>query len=999
MEQLMTDNTNYPKRLIEVDLPIKRISAHARREKSIPPSGHISTMHIWWARRPLASCRAVICAALWLDPADPMCPTSFQEGARSIMKKWASESLSLLKDDVESFNSFSQYQKDPNKLNDNKELRQALLDFISSFAIWDNGLKPEFLKVSRDLTQLAHQSLVADDNTKLLVADPFSGGGAIPLEALRIGADTVASDLNPLPILLNKVIQEYVPQLGSRLVEQVKQSSERIRKKLKDKLDHFYVDKNQNEIPQVFFWARTVICEGPGCGYKFPLLKSLWLRNKEKNKIALSLVSNPSNRAIEVKLIFDAIPKEVKPGTSKQGAATCPVCGYTTPVERVRDQLSKRKGGAVDSQLFAISTTKSGSNAKQYRSPSEEDLKLFSEAKEQYLVLQSREEDGVSVLPNEKLNHLRGFFNVVLYGMDRWGDLFNPRQALLMITLTKLIKEEYQELIRSQANIAEATVTCLALITGRMAQYNSSCCRWNSVGETVVDMFGRQAIPMVWDFVENYPFRESTGDMSQYTSTFCNVLRTLNKALDQPGMVLQASATSHPFPDDSIDAFITDPPYYDAIPYADLSDYFYVWFRRILKPINESLFRDALSPKDEECVTLSHRAAMYRHKDRNFFEKMMGLAAAEGCRITKATGIGVVVFANKSTAGWEAIIQALIDGGWVATASWPIDTERPARLRALDSAALASSIHIVCRPRKSSTLEIGDWRDILQELPKRINEWMPRLAAEGVVGADAIFACLGPALEIFSRYSRVEKASGEQVKLKDYLEHVWAAVAKEALNMIFTGADATGFEEDARLTAMWLWTLTARNNSTEENSDEVEDEDDEDSDNKPAKTLGFMLEFDAARKIAQGLGAHLENLVSLVEVKKDKARLLPVSERGRYLFGKQEEKTTEKGKKKAKKEEQLAFSFLGNEDLGSTTQDDKFQAKPGSTVLDRIHQSMLLFSAGRSEALKRFLVEDGVGQDQRFWRLAQALSALYPTGTNEKRWVDGVLARKKGLGF
>ena len=183
-------------------------------------------------------------------------------------------------------------------------------------------------------------------------------------------------------------------------------------------------------------------------------------------------------------------------------------------------------------------------------------------------------------------------------------------------------------------------------------------------------------------------------------------------------------------------------------------------------------------------------------------------------RVLKHDGIGVIVFAHKSTSGWEAQLKAMVDAGWIITASWPIDTEMGSRLRAMDSAALASSIHLVCRPRENPdgsirTDDVGDWRDVLHELPIRIHEWMPRLAAEGVVGADAIFACLGPALEIYSRYSRVEKPNGEQVLLHEYLEKVWEAVAREALTVIFKDADTSGFEEDARLTAMWLWTLFA----------------------------------------------------------------------------------------------------------------------------------------------------------------------------------------------
>lgn len=300
------------------------------------------------------------------------------------------------------------------------------------------------------------------------------------------------------------------------------------------------------------------------------------------------------------------------------------------------------------------------------------------------------------------------------------------------------------------------------------------------------------------------------------------------------------------------------------------------------------------------------------------------------------------------------------------------------------------------------TTKIGDWRDVLAELPRRIHEWMPRLAEEGVVGADAIFACLGPALEIFSRYSRVEKASGDVVALREYLEQVWAAVAKEALAQVFKDADTAGFEPDARLTAMWLWTLNAGATGGEESEseDDQADGDDEDDGKSKGKTKGgFVLEFDAARKIAQGLGASLEDLPALVEVSGDSARLLPVSERTRHLFGKDQEDAPTTGRKKKAAPQMDLFAELTKVGADETAWQEKTVQKVGETTLDRIHQSMILFATGRGEALKRFLVDDGAGKDQRFWRLAQALSALYPASTNEKRWVDGVLARKKGLGL
>lgn len=421
----------------------------------------------------------------------------------------------------------------------------------------------------------------------------------------------------------------------------------------------------------------------------------------------------------------------------------------------------------------------------------------------------------------------------------------------------------------------------------------------------------------------------------------------------------------------------------------------------------------SLVPKDEEIVVdRMHELSNSTH-DVAYYERELTRSFAENRRVLAPHGIATIVFASKETSSWEAILQAVCDAGWTITGSWPIDTELADKVAAIGQARLMSSIHLACRPRENQDGfaqidEVGDWREVLAELPKRVHEWMPRLDKEGVVGADAIFACLGPALEIFSRYSRVEKASGEQVTLKEYLEHVWAAVAKEALALVFEGADTAGFEEDARLTAMWLWTLRTDQDGIVngelpiENGEPDEEEEDKSQTSKPKiQTLtGYVLEYDAARKIAQGLGAHLEQLASLIEVKGDKARLLPVEERAKYLFGKDSIETYSKRKKK---ERQLTlFEIVEEAEPNhplSFKERDGVRSNISGTVLDNVHKSMLLFATGRSEALRRFLVDDGVGRDQRFWKLAQALSALYPKSSDEKRWVDGMLARKKGLGF
>lgn len=994
--------TTYPKRLIEVDLPIKRISAHARREKSIR-HGHISTLHIWWARRPLAACRAVICASLWPDPVDELCPQVFREKAAELIKAFAKKAAYMGKTcSDESYGRWQGLVKGRIELDaDNPKhwnvLRYSLLDFIADFANWDNSTQEDYLETSRALTQAAHEALGGEPGTRPLVVDPFAGGGSIPLEALRVGADPFASDLNPVAVLLNKVVLEYIPKYGQRLADELRKWGEWIKEEAEKELAEFYPKDPDGSTPIAYLWARTITCEGPGCGAEVPMLKSLWLSKGGKQSSALKLVPSFEEKQVDIQLVENAIIKEVGEGTIRRGAVTCPCCGFTTPVSSVREQLKKRRGGAADSRLTCIVVSSSKGQEKVYRLPSKNDFGAIDKAETELSNRKKKHPSKISLIPEEEIsfNEIRRI-SVPLYGMTTWGDIFTPRQLLTITTISRLVEEVYQEVAVQDVSLAKAVSTCLALAIGRGIDYWSSLARW--AGNFIGNTFGRQAIPFVSDFAEVAPFCNRSGNWIGAIDWISRFIERESKiSFVELGQVVQASAASHPLPDDFCQALVTDPPYYDSVPYAYLSDYFYVWLRRSIGSLYPSLFVSESVPKEEEIVVDRPHELSTSTKDIGFYERQLKESFAQGRRILAPSGIGLVVFANKNTSSWEAILQAMVSSGLVLTASWPIDTERQGRVSAIDQARLQSSIHLFCRPREnpdgSLKEEVGDWRDVLQELPQRIHEWMPRLASEGVVGADAIFACLGPALEIFSRYSSVEKANGEEITLREYLEYVWGAVSKEALGMIFDDADTTGFEEDARLTAMWLWTL-----STGESKSSIQEAEEETG--KVAKSTGYTLEFDAARKIAQGLGAHLDKLTNLVEIKGDKARLLPVSERGVILFGKAD-LNAPTGRKKKKQDKQLdIFTVLDEGEQGDSGQwSDPGVPQVGKTVLDQVHQSMILFAAGRSDALKRFLVEDGIGNDQRYWKLAQALSALYPMGTDEKRWVDGVLARKKGLGF
>lgn len=642
--------------------------------------------------------------------------------------------------------------------------------------------------------------------------------------------------------------------------------------------------------------------------------------------------------------------------------------------------------------MYAVVTTRPDRKGRFYRLPSSYDLEAVDKAAEEIERRETSHNGILSLVPDEPTPKGDGSgagraFSQRNYGMNSFRDIYSPRQHLAMSTLTHLVRT---------ADCDSVVRVLLSCAIGRVNDLCNSLCRWlPTLSAIAASNGGQNRMPVNMDFAEAVCISNSGGSWSGQINWVHRVIMNISEASLPEAHVQQSLAQKIPLPNDSADYLFTDPPYYDAFPYSDLSDFFYVWFRRSLMIEEMQELTNRLAPKDKEIVLYEvEHGEKGVVKDHAYFRQEMYVVFERSREIVKPKGIGTVVFANKTTAGWEALVQGLINAGWIITASWPIDTERPNRQRAINSAALGSSVHLVCRPREDqdgNVIEhIGDWRDVLSELPERIAAWLPRLASEGVVGADAIFACLGPALEIFSRYSSVEKTSGEVVPLREYLEHVWAEVARQAINMIFEDADASGFEEDARLTAMWLWTLR-----TDANGNGEDDE-------KATSLPGYTLEYDAARKIAQGLGCHLENLTHLVEIKGDKAMLLSAESRARYLFGKEDVRATAKrSKKKDGPVQQDLFSLLGVPDEEETTAERAELERPpaGKTALDQLHQAMLLFTAGRGAALKRFLVDDGIGTNPQFWTLAQALSALYPSHTNEKRWVDGVLARKKGLGF
>lgn len=1013
------------KRLIEVDFPIAKVSEHSAKEKTIR-HGHPSTLHLWWARRPLAACRAVLMGLLLPDPCDPECPQEFKGKARQLLAQRSSKPS--LKDG---------------------DLRQLLLDFIGEFADWDHAASATYLEIGRGLVKAAHPEETP------VVADPFSGGGSIPLEALRLGCEAFASDLNPVACLILKTLLEDIPRYGNAefnlsgkdgktevvqgLADALRHVGKQVKEAAEKELVKFYPPDPGGGHPIAYLWARTVRCEGVGCGAEIPLMRSFWLSKKAKRKLGLRFsVERPERKTPHLTFTIFSTNNEndIQSGTVNRANATCPCCNAVLPAERVRSQLVAQHGGADvrfderghrigGARLLTVVTAHADSPERQYRLPTDSDYAAIRAAQKEVSKLQK----GAS--PDEPTPIGGGSgagraFSVQKYGMMTYSDLFTARQRLTLVTLAEKVRASLSATI-SESKSRMSLQSCLAMTVSKQADYLSSLCTWHFHNrEKVNHTFARQGLPFITDFVETVFCGNGSGGwdgLSDWTvmsiegSTF----------IKRRGSVQLADAAHSPLPNDTCQVWFTDPPYYDAVPYSDLSDFFLVWLKRVLP--GNSLLRDPLdltnllSPKTPEIVQDETRRVDGGVKDRDFFERGMRVAFAEGRRVLRGDGIACVVFAHKTTEGWEALLSGILKAGLTVTASWPIATEMATRLRAKESAALATSVHLVCRPRPADA-GVGDWTEVKGAMERRIREWLPTLTKHGVRGADAIFSCLGPALESYSRYDKVLTAADREVPLggdpdaiepeqRGFLAYVFETLSKEALRQVLGDAETEGFEEDSRMTALFLWTLQAtKANGNGAATTKVDAEDDEsgedDAEGKPKKAkAGFTMPFDTFIRITRPMGIHyaaLENRV--INIDKGAVRLVPVSERSEQLLGEaakrpgieislEDVKQLELGLV-TKRREDSALVDAPRRGKKAPVTTGRATAEAEFTTIDRLHRAMLLFSLGRSTLLRQVL-EKEMNQSQRFERLALALNALYPDGSDERRMLEGVQAAMRGI--
>ena len=474
------------KRIAEVDFPIAAVSRHAVREKS-SRHGHLSTLHLWWARRPLASSRAVLMALLLPDPCDPHCPETFKNEARKILLGMHGRKQGW------------------NKTTRTEEgLRRVILQFIADFANWDVAANQDYLEVGRALVTAAH------GEAPPLIVDPFAGGGSIPLEALRVGCEAFASDLNPVACFILKVLLEEIPRHGPAMADELRRTGHQIKETAEKELANLYPKDPDGATPIAYLWARTVRCEAPKCGAEIPLIRSLWLSKKDKRRRALrTKVSRNKDGLPEVEFdIFEAKHlDDVGPGTVNRAKATCLCCGTVMPPARVRAQLSQQRGGTDvvfgntgervgGARLTAVVIIRPGEVGRSYRLPTKADYAAVRTAESRLnIIIEKWERDGregLCPVPVEPLPPIGTLgFRVQRYGMQLWGDLFSARQKVALIGLINIIRSEGASQIQSM----------LACALSRVAMSNMSCTRWNAVGEKMQHTFGRQALPIVWDFL------------------------------------------------------------------------------------------------------------------------------------------------------------------------------------------------------------------------------------------------------------------------------------------------------------------------------------------------------------------------------------------------------------------------------------------------------------------------------------------------------------------
>lgn len=758
------------RKLIEVSIPLEKINEQSAREKSIR-HGHPSTLHLWWSRKPTSTARAVLFAQIVDDPASrpDLFPTVEEQDAE----------------------------------------REELFRIIENISNWDTVKSDPEAWFDKARAKIM---LYTDGNTPA-VADPFAGGGSIPLEAQRLGLEAHASDVNPVAVLLEKALIEIPPKFAGQppvhpgaaellkgqdadtwpgatgLAEDVRWYGEWMLEEAKKRIGHLYPEADLGDgttAPVIaWLWARTVTCPNPACGIAAPLTSSWWVSKKKGHEAYVVPTVTNGTVSYEVHHGIDGGPDKNEDGTVDRNGAKCVSCGTAIGFDHIRSEGCADRLG---SQLMCI--VAQGKNGKRtfrhYLSPQRQHENLDI----------SIEEVPAAPLPDQALG-----FRVQAYGFKSYTDLFTERQATALTTFGQLVREARKKVLElSSSEYADSIATLLSLGVSRCADYWSSFCSWHSSGEKMSHVFTRQAIGMIWNYAEAMPFSESSGCFFGQLEW---VIKSTQKAPAGPvGNVSITSALNVNLENRIIS---TDPPYYDYIGYSDLSDFFYVWLRRMLRDTYPDIFNRTLVPKSEELV-----ANPYRHggKDgaQRYFEDGFIEFFTKARSETRTDFPATVYYAFKqqdthsdtgSSTGWETILEGIIRSGWQITATWPMRSELTSRLVARGSNALASSIALVLRPRPENA-PTTTRRDFLRELKSSLPQALRDLQRGTVSPADLPQSAIGPGIGLFSKYSGVLEADGHKMSVRSALQ-----IINEILDEVLSEQEGE-YDADTRFALAWF---------------------------------------------------------------------------------------------------------------------------------------------------------------------------------------------------
>ncbi len=712
------------KRIIEIEFPVDEVRGSGGQE--------IAGIHTWFARRPLSPSRGTAYAAL----SNPL-------------------------------------QNDASK----DLYRQA---FIVELCKWENARKPLWIDEAR------RDILDAHDGQPPKVLDPFGGGGSIPLEAQRLGCETHSCDLNPVAVLIQKCTLEYPQKYGKRLSDDVKKWGEQIIAQVTEELEQFYPKEPDGSHRYATIWARTLPCQNLSCNTVIPLVRKYWLA---KGRIALFPYEDDGQ--ISFRIVgngYEPIPEGFDPakGTVVRANVTCPVCKNTIPA---RDTHRLFHEEVVKERILAVVTYHPNVAGKRYRLSTDADMEVLASAKIRLSEKRQslHEQWGIDPVPDEETPAGTGGASVQvrLYNLNTYGALFNPQQQLALITFTEKIRNAHTEMLGQDydPDYARAVTTYLGMWLNRIAQDLSNLCRWRDDTQGVVGLFGMQALFIVWDYGDANPLLIATNKLQ----TILRPLKPLSEMRAKPVVVEQASAANLPYQGDTFDAVLTDPPYYNNIEYAYLSEFFYVWLKRSVQNLHPELFQTDMTPKKDEIVAYPHLDGQVKATER--FEKGLSRAFAEVHRVLKPNGITVIVYAHKSKEGWETLINALLDSGLVITAAWPLETEQKGnKFGGTRRALLATSIYMVAR--KAEREAFGLYQEVRANVEEHLKKRYAELWESGLSGANLFIATIGSALQIFGRYQEVIDGNDNTIRADKMLQDIREIVATCAMEQVIPNATA-----------------------------------------------------------------------------------------------------------------------------------------------------------------------------------------------------------------